>query len=145
MQDKHPSSKCLLMNDFPLGQVTPANAAWRQELEANGSVCSPFFGHDVPPDKTCFPTLTLLRCRQQGCIWHCRKPTPSPTRRDPGMGLVPSQLLHSCSITFPAPCAGCVLERAAADYHHASHIRGMCCKEHYSSQPPTSPCLKLKA
>lgn len=85
-------------------------------------------------------------CRQIRMQLALQEANRQPTEEAPwDGGCLPSQLLHGCSVTFPAPPAGCVLERAAADYHHASHIRGMCWKEHYSSQPPTAPCLKLKA
>lgn len=152
MQEKHPSSKCLLpVADFPLGQATPANSLWREEVEAKGSVCAPFLGHDVPPAKTCSSTLTLWfqgnpGCRQIKMQVALQEANQQPNKKGPwDGGCLPPQLLHGCSITFPAPCTGCVLERATADYHHASHVRGMCWKEHYSSQPPTTPCLKLKA
>lgn len=68
---------------------------------------------------------------------------PAPREGTLGWGL--PAISAAASVTFPAPSTGCVLERAAADYHRASHVRGMCWKEHYSSQTPTAPCLKLKA
>lgn len=149
MQEKKPRSKCLLpVVDLPLGQTTPANSAWREELEAKGSVCTPFLGHDVPPAKAVPPhshsawSQDNPEYRQIRMQLALQKANQQPNKKGPWSGgCLPPQL--QCHLPCPSP--GCVLERATADYHHASHMRGMCWKQHYSSQPPTAPCLKLKA
>lgn len=96
----------------------------------------------VPPRSHSAWSQDNPECRQIRMQLALQKANQQPNKKSPWSGgCLPPQL--QCHLPCPSP--GCVLERATADYHHASHMRGMCWKQHYSSQPPTAPCLKLKA
>lgn len=129
------------------GQATPATPCGERSQGTEFGLL-PLLWHMPLPLKLVLPTSLSAwspgspGCRQRKVRLAVQESTSSPWRRHPAMGAA-SPL--RCHLPCPLPSLRSGKKRAAADYHHASHIGGMRWKEHYSKEPPTAPRLTLRA